>query len=31
MLTHKEQQLLDVLAPRAKHENIEIVTIEIVG
>ena len=31
MLTNKEQQLLDALEPRASQENVEIVTIEIVG
>ena len=31
MLTHKEQQLLDALQPRADAEGIELVTIEVVG
>ena len=31
MLTAKEQQLFDALAPRAQQEGIEIVTIEIAG
>ena len=31
MLTRKEQELLDVLTPRADQEHVEIVTIEIVG
>lgn len=31
MLTHKEQQLLDALMPRASAEGIELVTLEIVG
>ena len=31
MLTGKEQQLFDALAPRAQLEGIEIVTIEITG
>ncbi len=31
MLSKKEQQLLDALAPRAAEEGIEIVTVEVVG
>ena len=31
MLSKKEQQLLDALAPRAEQEGVEIVTLEIVG
>lgn len=31
VLTHKEQQLLDALEPRATSEGIELVTLEIVG
>lgn len=31
MLTHKEQQLLEALEPRAAAEGIELVTLEIVG
>ena len=31
MLTGKEQKLLEALEPRAEQENIEIVTLEIVG
>lgn len=31
MLSRKEQQLLDALAPRAAEEGIEIVTVEVVG
>ena len=31
MLSGKERQLLDVLAPRAEAEGIEIVTVEVAG
>ena len=31
MLSKKEQQLLDALAPRAEAEGVEVVTVEIVG
>ena len=31
MLTAKEQQLLDALAPRAEQEGVEIVTVEVAG
>ena len=31
MLSEKERQLLEALEPRAQAENVEIVTIEIVG
>ena len=31
VLTHKEQQLLEALEPRANAEGVEIVTLEIVG
>ncbi len=31
MLTRKEQELLDAIAPKAELENVEIVTIEVVG
>ncbi len=31
MLSRKEQQLLDALAPRAEAEGIEVVTVEVVG
>ena len=31
MLSHKEQQLLDALAPIAEQKGIEIVTVEVVG
>ena len=31
MLTAKEQQLLDALSPKAAEEDIEIVTVDIVG
>lgn len=31
MLTAKEQQLLDALAPKAESEQVEIVTVEIAG
>ncbi len=31
VLTSKEQELLDALSPRASKENVEIVTIEVVG
>ncbi len=31
MLTHKEQQLLEALEPRAAAEGIELVTLEVVG
>ncbi len=31
MLSNKEQYLLDALEPRAQLENVEIVTVEIVG
>ena len=31
MLSKKEQQLRDALAPRAEQEGVEIVTLEIVG
>ena len=31
MLTSKEQELFDALSPRALKENVEIVTIEVVG
>lgn len=31
VLTHKEQQLLEALEPRAMAEGIELVTLEIVG
>ena len=31
MLSAKEKQLLDALAPRAQAEGIEIVTVEVVG
>lgn len=31
VLTHKEQQLLEALEPRAAAEGIELVTLEIVG
>lgn len=31
MLSRKEQQLLDALAPRAQVEGIELVTVEVVG
>ena len=31
MLTRKEQELLDVLTPKANAEGVEIVTIEVVG
>lgn len=31
MLSNKERQLLDALAPRAQQEGIEIVTVEVVG
>lgn len=31
MLSKKEQQLLDALAPRAEQEGVEIVTVEVAG
>ena len=31
MLSKKEQQLLDALAPRAEQEGVEIVTVDVVG
>lgn len=31
MLSKKERQLLDALAPRAQDEGVEIVTVEVVG
>lgn len=31
MLSKKEQQLLDALAPRAEAEGVEVVTVEIAG
>ena len=31
MLSHKEQQLLDALAPIAGQKGVEIVTVEVVG
>ena len=31
MLSHKEQQLLDALAPAAAQNGVEIVTVEVVG
>ena len=31
MLTKKEQHILDILSPYAKQNNLEIVTVEIVG
>lgn len=31
MLSRKEQQLLDALAPRAEAEGVEIVTVEVAG
>ena len=31
MLSKKEQELIDALEPRAVQENVEIVTIEVVG
>lgn len=31
MLTAKEQQLLDALSPTAEREQVEIVTVEVVG
>ena len=31
MLTSKEQEIFDALSPRAGKENVEIVTIEVVG
>ncbi|WP_165246785.1 ribosome maturation factor RimP [Adlercreutzia sp. ZJ141] len=31
MLTAKEQQLLDALSPKAESEQVEIVTVEVVG
>ena len=31
MLSRKEQQLLDALAPRAEAEGVEVVTVEVVG
>ena len=31
MLTRKEQELLDAIAPKAELEDVEIVTIEVVG
>lgn len=31
MLSHKEQQLLDALAPTADENGVEIVTVEVVG
>ena len=31
MLTHNEQELLDALTPRADEEQVEIVTVEVVG
>ncbi|MBC5583246.1 ribosome maturation factor RimP [Eggerthella guodeyinii] len=31
MLSKKEQQLLDALAPRAEREGVEVVTVEVAG